>query len=154
MSIRICVAGATGWAGSALVKAILASPDFIFTGGIARKSAGQDIGTVLGLNPAGVRVASTLNEALAQPADVLVDYTKPDSVKARTHAALNKGLRAVIGTSGLSAEDYEEIDRLATEKNLGVIAAGNFSITAALAKHFALFSARHIPSWEVVEFAH
>jgi 4-hydroxy-tetrahydrodipicolinate reductase len=154
MSIRICIAGATGWAGSALVKAILASPEFALTGAIARQSAGQDIGVHLGLNPAGIRIASTLNEALARPADVLVDYTKPDSVKARTKEALAKGLRVVIGTSGLSAEDYKEIDRLATEKNIGVIAAGNFSITAALAKHFALFAARHIPSWEIVEFAH
>jgi len=154
MSIRICIAGATGWAGSALVKAILASSEFTLTGAIARQSAGQDIGVHLGLNPAGIRIASTLNEALARPADVLVDYTKPDSVKARTKEALAKGLRVVIGTSGLSAEDYKEIDRLATEKNIGVIAAGNFSITAALAKHFALFAARHIPSWEIVEFAH
>jgi 4-hydroxy-tetrahydrodipicolinate reductase len=154
MSIRICIAGATGWAGSSLVKAILASPEFTLTGAIARQSTGQDIGVRLGLNPAGVRIASTLNEALARPADVLVDYTKPDSVKARTKEALTKGLRVVIGTSGLSAEDYKEIDRLATEKNMGVIAAGNFSITAALAKHFALFAARHIPSWEIVEFAH
>jgi 4-hydroxy-tetrahydrodipicolinate reductase len=153
MSILICVAGATGWAGSALVKAILASPDFTLTGAIARKSAGQDIGTVLGLTPAGVRVASTLKEALAQPADVLVDYTKPDSVKARTLEALSNGLRVVIGTSGLSAEDYKEIDRQAQEKNLGVIGAGNFSITAALAKHFALFAARHIPTWEIIDYA-
>ena len=154
MSIRICIAGATGWAGSSLVKAILSSPEFTLTGAIARQSTGQDIGVHLGLNPAGVRIASTLHEALARPADVLVDYTKPDSVKARTKEALAKGLRVVIGTSGLSAEDYKEIDRLATEKNMGVIAAGNFSITAALAKHFALFAARHIPSWEIVEFAH
>jgi len=154
MSIRICIAGATGWAGSSLVKAILSLPEFTLTGAIARQSAGQDIGVHLGLNPAGVRIASTLHEALARPADVLVDYTKPDSVKARTKEALTKGLRVVIGTSGLSAEDYKEIDRLAAEKNIGVIAAGNFSITAALAKHFALFAARHIPSWEIVEFAH
>jgi 4-hydroxy-tetrahydrodipicolinate reductase len=153
MSIRICVAGATGWAGSSLVNAILASPDFILTGAIARKSVGQDIGTVIGPTPVGVRVASTLKEALAQPADVLVDYTKPDSVRARSLEALSKGLRVVIGASGLSAEDYREIDRQAQEKNLGVIAAGNFSITAALAKHFALFAARHIPSWEIIDYA-
>jgi len=36
---------------------------------------------------------------------------------------------------------------------LGVIAAGNFSLTAALAKHFALIAARHLPSWEVVDYA-
>jgi 4-hydroxy-tetrahydrodipicolinate reductase len=39
-------------------------------------------------------------------------------------------------------------------RNLGVVAVGNFSITAALAKHFALFAARYLPSWELVDYAH
>jgi len=50
-------------------------------------------------------------------------------------------VRVVIGTSGLTAADYEEIDAKAQAQQLGVIAAGNFSITAALAKHF--------PSWRL-----
>jgi 4-hydroxy-tetrahydrodipicolinate reductase len=59
----------------------------------------------------------------------------------------------VIGTSGLTAADYGEIDRTARERQLGVIAAGNFSLTAALAKHFALLAARYLPSWEVIDYA-
>jgi 4-hydroxy-tetrahydrodipicolinate reductase len=154
MSIRVCVAGATGWAGSALVKKILASQEFVLAGAIARQTAGEDIGAHLGGKPAGVRISAKLEEALRIPADVLVDYTKPDSVKARTLNALSKGLRVVIGTSGLTAADYDEIGSEAAKQNLGVIAAGNFSITAALAKHFALFAARHIPSWEIIDYAH
>jgi 4-hydroxy-tetrahydrodipicolinate reductase len=154
MSIRVCVAGATGWAGSALVKKILASQEFILTGAIARQGVGEDIGARLGGKPSGVKISATLEDALRVPTDVLVDYTKPDSVKARTLDALSKGVRVVIGTSGLTAADYEEIAGEATTKNLGVIAAGNFSITAALAKHFALFAARHIPSWEIIDYAH
>ena len=137
MSIRVCVAGATGWAGSALVKKILASEEFILTGAIARHGVGEDIGVRLGGKPSGVQISATIEDALRVPADVLVDYTKPDSVKVRTLAAISKGLRVVIGTSGLTAADYDEIAGEATKKNLGVIAAGNFSITAALAKHFA-----------------
>jgi 4-hydroxy-tetrahydrodipicolinate reductase len=60
----------------------------------------------------------------------------------------------VVGTSGLTAEDYAEIDRTATERKLGVIAAGNFSITAALLKHFAQIAAAYIPSWEIIDYAH
>jgi 4-hydroxy-tetrahydrodipicolinate reductase len=153
MTIRVCVAGATGWAGSLLTKTLLNSPEFELTGAIARKSAGQDIGEALGIAPAGVRIASTLDEALTRPADVLIDYTKPDSVKTRTLEALDRGLRVVIGTSGLTAEDFEEIGSKAAEKKLGVIAAGNFSITAALAKHFSLYAAKHLPSWEIVDYA-
>jgi 4-hydroxy-tetrahydrodipicolinate reductase len=154
MSIRVCVAGATGWAGSALVKKILSpQQEFVLTGAIARQGAGEDIGVRLGGKPSGVQISATLDEALRAPADVLVDYTKPDSVKARTLAALSKGLRVVIGTSGLAAADCEEIAAEATKRNVGAIAAGNFSITAALAKHFALFAAEHIPSWEIIDYA-
>ena len=60
----------------------------------------------------------------------------------------------MIGTSGLTAYDYSVIDELARKHSLGVTAAGNFSITAALAKHFALFSARFLPSWEIIDYAH
>ena len=84
MSIRVCVAGATGWAGSALVKKILASQEFVLTGAIARRSAGEDIGVRLGGKPAGIQITATLEEALHVRTDVLVDYTKPDSVKGRT----------------------------------------------------------------------
>jgi 4-hydroxy-tetrahydrodipicolinate reductase len=154
MAIKICVAGATGWVGQVLVRNIVKSSEFTLSGAIARNSAGQDIGTVLGLEPARVVVFGTLSEALSKPTDVVVDYTSPGSVKDRTLEALGRGVRVVIGTSGLTASDYHEIDETARRNDLGVIAAGNFSITAALAKHFALFAARHLPSWEIIDYAH
>src|SRR5262249_37744727 len=89
-----------------------------------------------------------------RPADVLVDFTSSDSVKQRTLEALARGVRVVIGTSGLAAADYADIERTAIENGRGVIAAGNFSITAALAKHFALLAAKHLPSWEIIDYAH
>jgi len=154
MSIKVCVAGATGWVGRALVKEILASSRFILSGAISRGAAGQDIGACLGLEPAGVTVSKSLSDTLSQPLDVVVDYTSPGSVKERTLQALDRGVRVVIGTSGLTASDYSEIDELARKRSLGVIAAGNFSITAALAKHFVLFAARFLPSWEIIDYAH
>jgi 4-hydroxy-tetrahydrodipicolinate reductase len=83
-----------------------------------------------------------------------VDYTSPDSVKQQTLEALGRGVRVVVGTSGLTAADYHDIDRRAAECQLGVIAAGNFSITAALAKHFALTAAKHMLSWEIIDYSH
>jgi 4-hydroxy-tetrahydrodipicolinate reductase len=153
MAIRVCVAGVTGWTGSEVARFILSSEEFELTGAIARRSVGRDVGELLGLPTTGVVVARRLPEALARPADVLVDYTSPDSVKQRTLDSLTHGVRVVIGTSGLTASDYLEIDRSAKERRLGVIAAGNFSITAALAKHFALMAAKHLPSWEVIDYA-
>lgn len=153
MAIRVCVVGATGWTGSAITRRILASDGFALTGAVARRSAGEDIGEALGVAPAGVRVTSAVPDALAAGADVLIDYTRHDVVKANVLLALEHGVRAVVGSSGLTAEDYDEIARAATEHGLGVIAAGNFSITAALAKHFALIAARHLRSWELIDYA-
>lgn len=152
MTVKICVAGATGWTGSLVTKAILASKEFQLVGAIARQSAGADVGTALGGAPVGIKISKALDE-ITSPVDVLIDYTKPDSVKARTLAALGRGIRVVVGTSGMTAEDYEAIARLATAEGLGVIAAGNFSITAALAKRFSLMAAEHLPSWEIVDYA-
>ena len=154
MPIKICIAGATGWAGSAVTRHVLQSLDFELVGVIARRSAGRDVGEVLGGTTVGLQVAASLEEVLPAGPDVLIDYTKPDSVKARTLDALGHGVRVVIGTSGLTAADYNEIDAYARRQGLGVIAAGNFSITAALAKHFALLAAKHLPSWEIIDYAH
>jgi 4-hydroxy-tetrahydrodipicolinate reductase len=155
MAIKVCVAGATGWAGSAVTRAILESKDLQLVGAIARQMEGRDIGEALGTQHAGVKIAKSLEEVLSSSApDVLIDYTKPDSVKDRILDALGHGVRVVVGTSGLTAEDYDEIDRAAKERKLGVIAAGNFSITAALLKHFAQIAAAHIPSWEIIDYAH
>ncbi len=153
MTIRVCVAGATGWAGSAVTGVILASSEFQLVGAIARKQAGKDIGEALGQEKAQVNIVASLEEALVVPTDVLIDYTGPEVVKGHILAALDKGIRVVVGTSGLTASDYVDIEQRARERQLGVIAAGNFSITAALAKHFALIAARYLPSWEIIDYA-
>ncbi len=154
MAIRVCVAGVSGWTGSEVARGILASGEFELTGAVARRAAGRDIGEVLGLASAGIRVGANLDEALARSADVLVDFTSPESVKQRALDALSRGVRAVIGTSGLTAADFRDIEREAISRGLGVIAAGNFSLTAALAKHFALLAAKQVPSWEIIDYAH
>jgi len=59
----------------------------------------------------------------------------------------------VVGSSGLSASDYEEVDERAQAHEVGVIAAGNFSITAALLLRFATEAARHVGSWEVIDYS-
>ncbi len=151
--IRVCVAGVSGWTGSAVTKAILASAEFELAGAISRRHAGRDVGELLGLPPTGLAVAGSLGEALARPAEVLVDFTTPETVKQRTLDALAGGVRVVIGTSGLSAADFADFARAVNAARLGVVAAGNFSLTAALAKHFATIAAKHLPSWEIIDYA-
>jgi 4-hydroxy-tetrahydrodipicolinate reductase len=132
---------------------MLASNEFQLVGAIARRQVGVDIGEALGRERANVTIAATLEEALATPTDVLVDYSSHDVVKGHILAALDKGVRVVVGTSGLTANDYAEIAERAEVCKLGVIAAGNFSLTAALAKHFALIAAQYLPSWEIIDYA-
>ena len=155
MTIKVCVAGVTGWTGSVVARHLLASDDFDVAGAIARQTAGEDLGAILGLAANGVTIRRTLDDVLADGTkpDVLVDYTDPTSVKARTFEALGHGIRVVVGTSGLTAADYAEIEQEASRRGLGVVAAGNFSITAALAKHCSLLAARYLPSWEIIDYA-
>jgi len=145
MTLRVCIAGATGWTGSAVAAAVAAAPELALVGAVARQAAGTALH--------GVTVRASVAEALAAPTDVLVDYTGPQAVKAHALTALARGVRVVIGTSGLSAGDYAEIDRAARAAGLGVIASGNFSITAALLQRFALIAAQHVADVEVVDYA-
>jgi 4-hydroxy-tetrahydrodipicolinate reductase len=152
--LRICVAGATGWTGTAIVQGILDAEDLSLSGAVARRAAGQDIGPLAGREPAGVTVAASVSEALAAaPCDVFIDYTHPDSVKANVLEAVARGIAAVVGTSGLTAEDYQEIDAAARAAKVGVLASGNFAITAALLNHFALIAARYIDHFEIIDYA-
>jgi 4-hydroxy-tetrahydrodipicolinate reductase len=153
MAIKICVAGATGWAGSAIIRRILDSSEFELVGAIARQKVGMDLGEALGQKQVGLKIVRSFAETLAASPQVLIDYTGPESIKSRALAALEAGVRVVIGTSGLNEADYNEIELKAQEQHLGVIAAGNFSITAALAKHFAVLAARYLPSWEIIDYA-
>jgi len=153
MTLKVCVAGATGWTGRAVVAGILAAPDMVLSGAVARSAAGQDAGSAIGGAPAGVTISGSVEEALGAAADVLVDYTAPAVVKAHVLAAVERGVAVVVGTSGLTADDYGEIDRAARQAGVGVVAAGNFSLTAALLQHFALIAARYVPQWEIIDYA-
>lgn len=150
---RIVVAGASGWVGRELVRAVVAASDLTLAGAVSRSAVGQDAGEVAGAPPVGVAVSASLAGALAVPSDVVIDYTKPHVVKVHALEALAAGRHVVIGTSGLAADDYAEIDAAARAAGRGVIAAGNFSITASLLKRFATMAAKHVPDVEIIDYA-
>lgn len=153
MSTKVSIAGVTGWTGSAVTKAVLASSDFELVGALARGGVGEDVGEVLGLSACGVSISGDIGGALPDGTEVFIDYTHPGVVKEHVLAALDKGVSAVVGTSGLSADDYADLESVALKAGAGVIAAGNFSLTAALVKHFAGIAARHIPHWEILDYS-
>ena len=151
--LSVCIAGATGWTGRALVRAVLEAPDLALRSAVARSAAGRDLGEALGGEALGVPVhARVAGEALGD-VDVLIDYTSPAAVKGNALAAVEGGVAVVIGTSGLTAADYAEIDAAARARGVGVVASGNFSLTAAMCQAGALLAARHLPQWEVIDYA-
>lgn len=153
-SIKVCLAGATGWVGAPLSAAISKAGDMTLAGAVSRTHAGRRLGDVLGEPAIDVVVSGTVAEALETPADVLVDYTKADAVRANVLEAISRGAHVVVGSSGLSNEDYSEIDRLSREQGVGVVAVGNFAIAAALLQRFACEAARHLSHWEIVDYAY
>jgi 4-hydroxy-tetrahydrodipicolinate reductase len=137
--LRVCIAGITGWVGRPLADAVDAATDLELVAGVSRADA--------------ARFSSVAGALDAVPADVLVDYTSAAAVKANVLAAIERSVGVVVGSSGLSAAEYAEINVRAREKGVGVIAAGNFSVTAALLLRFAAEAARHVESWEVIDYA-
>lgn len=136
------------------MKAILDADDLQLVSAVGKASAGKKLSEITGDSRAGALVHRSVADALtATPADVLIDYTKPDAVKANVQAAIAKGCHVVIGTSGLTDTDYAEIAAWALAKGVGAFAAGNFSITAALMQHFATEAAVHMPHWEILDYA-
>ncbi|MBS0194942.1 MAG: 4-hydroxy-tetrahydrodipicolinate reductase [Proteobacteria bacterium] len=155
MTIRLCFAGATGWAGSELARAIAGTDDIELVAAVSRVQSGRMLGDVLGEPRLACRVHASVEAALdAAACDVFFDYTRADAARAHVRMALERGAHVVVGTSGLTDEDYVRIDALARERGCGVLACGNFALTAVLLQKFAEIAARLIPHWEIIDYAH
>jgi len=145
MKTKVCVAGITGWVGRPLADALGATDDLKLVGGVSRSGAGTSIH--------GTSVYGSVSEAMADTSvDVLVDYTSADVVKADAMTALAGGAHVVIGSSGLTDDDFAAIDSAARQHGLGVIAAGNFAVTAVLLKRFACEAAKFISEFEIIDY--
>jgi 4-hydroxy-tetrahydrodipicolinate reductase len=150
--INLAIAGATGWTGSAIADGALAAPDITIKSAIARSSAGQDLGTALGRDPLGVRVHGDVADAL-DGVDVLVEFTSHAHAKGIALVAIERGVAVVIGSSGLTGDDYADIDAAARAAGVGAVAVGNFSLTAAMMLAGASLAARYLPHWEIIDYA-
>ncbi len=153
MPITVCLAGATGWAGSELARGIAAAEDIDLVAAVSRTHAGRILGDVLADPRLTSPVYASATEALGHDCSVFVEYTKPDSAKRNVLAALEHGAHVVVGTSGLSEDDYAEIDVAARARERGVLAVGNFALTVVLLQKFAEIAARYIPEWEILDYA-
>lgn len=155
---RVILSGASGWAGATLARGIMRQADMRLVGTVGQRSAGRPLNEVLGVSELPGTVSATAADALMQAGvcDVYVEYSKPHdiaTVQANILAALAAGAHVVVGSSGLSDDDYARIDAAAHDAKRGVLACGNFALTAVLLQRFAEMAARYIPNFELIDFA-
>ena len=99
-------------------------------------------------------IRPSIAEALSKDRfDVLVDYTSARSAFENVRTAVAAGKHVVVGSSGITAEQFDVLDVEAKARRVGVL-HGNFAITAVLAQVFAACAARYVKSWEIIEYAH
>lgn len=157
MGIRVLVSGAGGRMGREVLRAVSGADDMELVGGvdIAPELAGKTLGELCGVAALDLPLDPDLDSALERlRPDVLVDFTVPGQGQVNAKKALEHGARPVVGTTGISGEDLEDIGRLAREKRLGAVVAPNFAIGAVLMMKFAVEAARYMPHVEIIEFHH
>jgi 4-hydroxy-tetrahydrodipicolinate reductase len=154
--IRIFVSGAAGKMGREVVKAVLADKELELVGASDAKFHGTDVGQLVGLSSVGVELSGILSaETLkASRAQVVIDFTNPQSVMKNCKIALESGVHPVIGTTGLSKEEIAEIENIAKKFQTGAFIAPNFAIGAILMMKFAQEAARYFPNVEIIELHH
>jgi 4-hydroxy-tetrahydrodipicolinate reductase len=127
--IRVAVAGAAGRMGATVCRAVQGADDLALTGR-ADPALGTSLADVLG------------------DADVLVDFTVPDSALANAREAVAAGVHVVIGTTGF------DLDALRALSGANVFVAPNFAIGAVLMMQFAAAAAKHMAAAEIIELHH
>ena len=125
--LRIAVAGASGRMGRMLVEAVLAADDCALVGALdvaGSPLVGQDAAAFLG-RTSGVAITADVRAGLA-PAQVLIDFTRPEGTLAHLAACRELGVKAVIGTTGLSDADKAAVAACASQ--LAIVLAPNMSV--------------------------
>ncbi len=133
--IRVAVAGAAGRMGATVCEAVQGAPDMQLTG-----RADPQLGVAL--------------EQVLGEADVVVDFTQPDTALGNALACVQAGVHVVIGTTGFDVEPLRQARTPGAGRQANVLIAPNFAIGAVLMMRFAAEAARHMASAEIVELHH
>lgn len=135
MSIRILVNGAAGKMGQACVKAIQADAECELVGQTGRSD-------------------NLAEKIKIYDAQVVIDFTTPETVYENTLTIIDSGAHPVIGTTGLTPDQIDTIKQRCAGKNLGGIVAPNFSVGAVLMMQFSKLAAEFYPDVEIIELHH
>lgn len=151
--VRVVVYGASGRVGQEVVKAVCHEPEMQMVGAVDLKvsedylTLPDDSGTV----PFSANLDSILSSC--QP-DVVVDFTIAKATMPAMRTTAEHGVNMVIGTTGLTADDIGEIERLAVARKIGVVVAPNFALGAVLMMHLARIAAKFLDYAEIIELHH
>lgn len=155
--LSVVLAGAAGKMGREAIRAISAAPGLQLAGALTRSTGlGADAGTLAGLEPLGLSLTADADSLLAQvprPA-VLVDLSRAEPAYAHACLALDLGLPVVIGATGLSPAQIEDLGQRAAAAGIGVLLAPNFALGALLMMNFAMQAARYFDWVEIIELHH
>lgn len=151
--IKVIVVGAGGRMGREVVKLVLQDEELELVAAVNRSEAGTDAGQLVGLEPCGIVVMDQLEKVLSQTeADVMVDFTTPQYAYEHTSLAISHGVRPVMGTTGFTTEQIEELDKQCEKQGIGGLIAPNFSVGAILMMKFAAQAAKYLPNLEIIEY--
>ncbi|MCE2698694.1 MAG: 4-hydroxy-tetrahydrodipicolinate reductase [Nostocales cyanobacterium LE14-WE4] len=163
-SIPVIVNGAAGKMGREVIKAVAQASDLILMGAIdtTPEHQGKDAGELAGLSePLEVPITNQLEPMLGYVAGerqmqpgVLVDFTHPDVVYNNIRSAIAYGIRPVVGTTGLSPAQLEELADFAEKASTGCLIIPNFSIGMVLLQEAAVRASQYFDHVEIIELHH
>lgn len=156
--MRVGIVGVAGRLGSVLAEGIAASEDLELVAAVSPSHTGRTLGEVVpglaGAPVAGVAVAGELDALVEAGVEVAVEVTGPATVGTHLRWLLEQGIHAVVGATGLAAEDLDVARRIAEAGPARAAVVPNFSIGAVLVERFAAEAARHLPHVEIIELHH
>ncbi len=147
--IRVALLGACGKMGREVVRAVAGAPDMELVGACDVVSVGEPL-----VEAPEVVVESDFAAVLeGSKPDVVVDFAKP-FLMANTKLAMERGVVPIIGTTGQTADELAEIERLARQTGTAAMVIPNFAIGAVLMMKFAAEAAAYMPDVEIIELHH
>ncbi|GAE91385.1 dihydrodipicolinate reductase [Gracilibacillus boraciitolerans JCM 21714] len=153
--VKVIIAGPRGKMGSEALRMIEKNDDLELVACLDHKFDGMSIKEFENLPNLDAKIYTDIESCFQSvEADVLVDLTTPEFGYLHTKTAINYGIRPVVGTTGFTEEQLQEVTDLAEEKGIGVIIAPNFALGAVLMMQFAKWAAKYFPDVEIIEKHH
>ena len=151
--IEVVIHGALGRVGREVINALCQEAETEVVGAVDLKATEDRLSLPDGSGD--VPLSSDLNSILTshQP-DVVVDFTIAKATMPAVRIATERKVNLVIGTTGLTAADLEEIERLATAHEVGAVVAPNFALGAVLMIHLAKIAGKYLDYVEITELHH